>query len=298
MVQTIGNPLSWIAQAFGGGAQGVSAGVQELGGAEDGQVQIRDIHVSDLKEALSRGRADFLALRTDVIFIVVIYPMVGLLLTWFALNNQGLYLLFPLISGFALLGPVAAIGLYEMSRRREQGVKASWGDGFRVIASPSILPILVMGGFLAAVFIVWMICAHFIYGLTLGPETPESVSIFLQETFTTLPGWLMISIGSAIGFFFAAVVLAISFVSFPLLVDRSVGVPVAVVTSLNIAKRNPRTVAAWGAIVVVMLSIGVLTLFVGLIFVLPILGHATWHLYRKAVVPLSDTSSGQGLHSL
>lgn len=292
MVQTIGNPLSWIAQVFGGGAQGISSGVQELGGAEDSQVQIRDIDVSDLKEALRKGRADFLALRTDVIFIVVIYPFVGLLLAWFALNNQVLYLLFPLISGFALLGPVAAVGLYEMSRRREQGLKTSWGDGFRVITSPSIFPILALGGFLAAVFIAWMICAHFIYSITLGPALSETALVFIQDVFTTISGWVMILVGSAIGFVFAAVVLAISFVSFPLLVDRSVGVPIAVVTSLNIAKKNPKTVAAWGAIVVVFLSIGVLTLFVGLIFVLPILGHATWHLYRQAVVPLSDHSGG------
>lgn len=293
MVQTIGNPLSWIAQAFGGSAHGVSAGVQELGGADDGRVQIRDIDGSHLKEALSKGKADFLALRTDVFSIVFIYPVIGLFLVWFALNNQNLYLLFPLISGFALLGPVAAIGLYEMSRRRELGVKTSWWDGFRVIESPSILPILVLSGFLASVFLVWILSAHLVYVLTLGPEAPGSATTFLREALTTLPGWLMITIGSAIGFVFAALVLAISCVSFPMLIDRSIGLPVAVVTSLNVAKRNPRTVAAWGAIVVVLLGFSVLTLFIGLIFVLPILGHATWHLYRMAVVPLSDAASEQ-----
>lgn len=291
MVQTIGNPLSWMAQAFGGGAQGVSSGVQELGGAEDGQVELRDIDVSHLKEALNEGKADFLALRTDVFSIVFIYPVIGLFMVWFALNNQNLYLIFPLISGFALLGPVAAIGLYEMSRRRELGVKTSWWDGFRVIGSPSILPILVLSGLLATIFLVWIIFAHFVYALTLGPEAPASASVFLQEALTTVPGWLMITIGSAIGFVFAAVVLAISCVSFPMLIDRRVGLPVAVVTSLNVAKRNPRTVAAWGAIVVGLLGFGVLTLFIGLIFVLPILGHATWHLYRKAVVPRSHSAS-------
>ncbi|MGZ2258096.1 DUF2189 domain-containing protein [Roseobacter sp. A03A-229] len=291
MVRTIGNPLSWMAQAFGGGAQGVSSGVQELGGADDGQVELREIDVSHLKEALSEGKADFLALRTDVFSIVFIYPVIGLFMVWFALNNQNLYLIFPLISGFALLGPVAAIGLYEMSRRRELGVKTSWWDGFCVIGSPSILPILVLSGLLATIFLVWIIFAHFVYALTLGPEAPASASIFLQEALTTVPGWLMITIGSAIGFVFAAVVLAISCVSFPMLIDRRVGLPVAVVTSLNVAKRNPRTVAAWGAIVVGLLGFGVLTLFIGLIFVLPILGHATWHLYRKAVVPRSHSAS-------
>lgn len=291
MVQTIGNPLSWMAQAFGGGAQGVSSGVQELGGADDGQVELREIDVSHLKEALSEGKADFLALRTDVFSIVFIYPVIGLFMVWFALNNQNLYLIFPLISGFALLGPVAAIGLYEMSRRLELGVKTSWWDGFRLIGSPSILPILVLSGLLATIFLVWIIFAHFVYALTLGPEAPASASVFLQEALTTVPGWLMITIGSAIGFVFAAVVLAISCVSFPMLIDRRVGLPVAVVTSLNVAKRNPRAVAAWGAIVVGLLGFGVLTLFIGLIFVLPILGHATWHLYRKAVVPRSHSAS-------
>lgn len=291
MVQTIGNPLSWIAKAFGSGAEGIGSGVQELGRVEDGEVQIRDIDFSSLKKALSLGWADFLALRTDVVFIVLIYPVVGLLLAWFALNNQVLYLLFPLASGFALLGPVAAVGLYEMSRRREQGLETGWGDGFKIMTSPSIFPILVLGGFLAVIFLAWMTFAHALFSLTLGPKAPETAFSFLTDVFTTLPGWIMIFVGGAVGFVFAAIVLTITFVSFPLLVDRKVGVPTAVITSWNIAKRNPRTVATWGAIVVALLMVGVLTLFVGLIFVLPLLGHATWHLYRQAVAPLSSSAT-------
>lgn len=289
MVQTIGNPLSWIAKTLGSGAQGIGSGVQELGGAEDGQIQIRDIDLADLNKALSLGWADFMALRTDVFFIVLIYPVVGLLLTWLALNSQVLYLFFPLVSGFALLGPVAAVGLYEMSRRREQGLKSGWGDGFKVMASPSILPILALGSLLVVVFLIWMVFAHLIFSLTLGTDAPVTARSFLVEVFTTPSGWIMILVGGSVGFVFAAIVLTISFVSFPLLVDRKVGVPIAVVTSLNIAKRSPRTVVAWGAIVVALLTVGMLTLFVGLIFVLPLLGHATWHLYRQAVVPLSSS---------
>lgn len=290
MVQTIGNPLSWMANAFGSGAQGVGSGVQELGGAQDGEIQIRDIDFSSLRTALRQGWADFLALRTDVFFIILIYPIVGLFLTWFALNNEILHLLFPLASGFALLGPVAAVGLYEMSRRREQGLETGWGDGFRIITSPSITPLLALGGFLVVIFMAWMALAHFIFSLTLGPEAPDSARSFVVDVFTTRPGWIMILAGCAVGFVFAAIVLATSFVSFPLLVDRRVGVPIAVITSLNIAKRNPGPVAAWGAIVAALLTVGVLTLFVGLIFVLPLLGHATWHLYRQAVIPLPSTA--------
>lgn len=283
MVQTIGNPLSWVVQAFGGGSRSLGSAVHELGGAEDGPVTIRDIDLQDLRQSLGKGAADFSALRTDVLFIVLVYPIIGLLLTWFALNRGSLHLLFPLASGFALLGPVAAIGLYEMSRQREAGQPASWADGFRVISSPSIAPILALGGFLAALFLVWMLCAHVIYNLTLGPAPPSSVSGFLSDVFTTPAGWAMILVGGAVGCVFAVIVLAVSIVSFPLLIDRRVGLPVAVVTSVNVARHNPVALAAWGAIVVILLLVGVLTLFVGMIFVLPLLGHATWHLYRKAV---------------
>ncbi|MFD2739245.1 DUF2189 domain-containing protein [Sulfitobacter aestuarii] len=290
MVRTIGNPLSWTAAAFGRGAHRVGVGTSELGGEHGAVVQIRDLTADDVKLALRKGMEDFTALRTDVIFIVLIYPVLGLLLVWFALNTNLLPLAFPLISGFALLGPVAAIGLYEMSRRRELGMETSLGDGFAVINSPAFAPVLVLGFYLFAMFVAWMISAYYIYYLTLGPEAPSSISGFISDIFTTGAGWAMLIIGVIVGFFFAALVLATSVVSFPLLIDRHVGVPHAVVTSMELTKRNPGTVALWGLVVVVMLGIGAVTFFIGMIIVLPVLGHATWHLYRRAVVPLEPAA--------
>jgi uncharacterized membrane protein len=287
MVQTIGNPLSWMAQAFGSGSTGLASAVHELGGAEDGPVTIRDITIPDLREALRKGAADFMAMRTDVMFIVFVYPVIGLFLFWLAVNRDAAHLFFPFVSGFALLGPVALIGLYEMSRRREMGLETGWIDGFRVLSSPAIAPIFALGVFLAFIFVFWMVSAHIIFNLTLGPEPPASLLALVQSAVFSVPGWVMIVLGCAVGLVFAVVVLVVSLVSFPLLIDRHVGLPVAVVTSVNIAIRNPVTVAAWGGIVVALLGIGFATLFVGMIFVLPLIGHATWHLYRLAVVPLT-----------
>ena len=288
MVKTIGNPLSWAAHVFGRGSRYVEHGTKELGGEDAAPIEIRDLKISDLKIALKKGAEDFAAFRTDVIFVVIIYPVIGLLLTWVAFHRDLLPLVFPLVTGFALLGPFAAVGLYEMSRRHEQGRETSWGDAFGVVESPSFVPIVILGGYLVAIFAVWMFFAYVIYSLTLGPEPPISTAAFVNDIFSTTAGWTMMIVGVAVGFVFAALVLAISFVSFPLLLDRHVGVPKAVITSVSIALRNPGPVAAWGAIVVALLVLGMVTMFVGLIVVLPVLGHATWHLYRQAVVRIDQ----------
>ena len=284
MVNTIGNPLSFIAGVFRRGSHYVGDGVMELRNADETPIEIRDLQVSDLKVALGKGYDDFTAMRTDVMFIALVYPVIGLLLMWFVVNQELLPLLFPMVSGFALLGPIFAVGLYEMSRRREAGLDSGWSHAFGVAGSPSFIPIVILGGYLFATFFVWMLMAFGLYGLTLGPAAPTSTSGFLADVFTTTAGWVMLILGLVIGFVFAVAVLAVSVVSFPRLLDRQVGLPKAVITSVRVTKRNPIAITLWGAIVVGLLAVGVVTLFVGLIFVLPVLGHATWHLYRQAVV--------------
>ena len=283
MVKTIGNPFSWTARMFGQGAQGAGEATKEFAGRDTAPIEIRDIGVSDLKVALQKGAQDFMAFRSDVIFIIVMYPIIGFLLVWFASNTDFLPLVFPLISGFALVGPIAAIGLYEMSRRHERGEAVSWRHAFDVMQSPSFVPIIVLGGFLLSIFVAWMYVASWIYFLSLGPEPPTSIATFARDIFTTGAGWAMLVSGIGIGFLFAALVLAISVVSFPLLIDRHVGLPAAVVASVRVTAQNPVAIGAWGLVVVAFLGIGVLTLFIAMIIVLPILGHATWHLYRQAI---------------
>jgi uncharacterized membrane protein len=244
---------------------------------------IRRIAATDLRDVLAKGLADFGAYRTDVVFLCVIYPIVGLVLGRLAFGYGMLPLLFPLASGFALVGPFAAIGLYEMSRQREQGVIVTWANAFGVLRSPSFGAIVVLGLLLVVVFMAWLATAEVIYLVTLGPAPPASIAQFARDLFTTGPGWTLIVVGVGVGFLFALLVLAISVVSFPLLLDREVGVDTAVWTSVRAVAANPVPMALWGLIVAGSLVIGSLPFFVGLIVVMPVLGHATWHLYRKVV---------------
>jgi uncharacterized membrane protein len=245
--------------------------------------RIRTIAVADLRDVLARGFDDFVAKPTHIIFLGLIYPIVGLILARMTFGYDMLPLLFPLIGGFALIGPVAAVGLYELSRRREQGLDIVWTDALKVVQSPSIGAITILGAVLLAIFVGWMATALGIYRLTFGDAVPASVISFATEVLTTPAGWTLIVVGVAVGFLFAVVVLTISVVSFPLLLDRDVGPTMAVVTSVRAVAANPVPMAAWGLIVAAGLVVGSLPLFVGLAVVVPVLGHATWHLYRKVV---------------
>jgi uncharacterized membrane protein len=246
---------------------------------------VRKIGVADLKDAVAKGVDDFLAMPTHVIFLAVIYPVVGLLLAAITFGYDLMPLLFPLAGGFALIGPFAAIGLYELSRQRERGVEVSWKHAFGLLRYPSLDAIAAMGLVLMIVFLVWLATAQLLYQSLFGYALPESIRQFLSDILTTPAGWTLIIAGNGIGFLFAALAMTISVVSFPLLLDRDVGVIVAMHTSVGAVLRNPLMMAVWGLFVAAALVIGSLPFFVGLAVVLPVLAHSTWHLYRKVVEP-------------
>jgi len=278
----IRNPVEWgVDQIRSAGTAIESMG--RAGHRTEEAPAVRRITAADLGDALARGVDDFAAFRTDVAFLCVIYPLVGLVLARLVFGYELLPLLFPLASGFALVGPVAAVGLYEMSRRREAGGEVSWADAFEVVHAPSFGAILRFGLLLMAIFVVWLNAAIAIYDLTLGPALPVSVGGFVHDVFATDAGWALIGVGVGVGFLFAVIVLAISVVSVPLLLDREIGVALAIRTSLRAVAANPCPMAAWGLIVAAGLAIGSIPVFLGLIVVMPVLGHATWHLYRRVV---------------
>jgi uncharacterized membrane protein len=245
---------------------------------------VRKIGMMDLKDALAKGIEDFRAIPTHVIFLSIIYPVGALVVAQLTLNDL-VHLFFPLAAGFALIGPVAALGLYELSRRRELGLGLWWTHAFDVRHSRSIVGILSLGVLLIIIFLLWVAVAQAIYVATFGFAPPESIPNFLRQVFTTSEGWTLIVVGNGVGFLFAVVVLMISVVSFPLLLDRNVGAGVAILTSVRVVLRNPVMMAIWGLIIAGLLLIGSLPLFIGLAVVMPVLGHSSWHLYRKVVAP-------------
>ena len=284
----IQSPPAWLWEKLTAAQQDVgSAGADEYWSrraASGGVPAVRRIGLADLREALARGLGDFAASRTDIVFVCIMYPVAGLLLGNLASGAGFLPLLFPLASGFALLGPFAAVGLTEMSRRREQGLVIRWFDALGVLTAPAIGAIALYGLTLIGVLLAWLACAQWIYAATLGPLPPDSVADFARDVLTTTPGHVMMAFGVGVGFLFAAGVLVTGVVTIPLLLDRPVSMRTAMLTSLHAAQRNPLEIALWGLIVVALLVLGSLPALLGLVVVMPVLGHATWHLYRRLVV--------------
>jgi uncharacterized membrane protein len=281
----IRNPVEWLFAQFEDAAVVGSASPAEYWPSTRAAQapMVRKISLADLKIALKAGLQDFAAARTDVIFLCLIYPVLGLFIAVAEARGEFLPLLFPTAAGFTLVGPLFAIGLYEMSRQREITGQIKWLDVFAVLRSPAIGSIICMGLVLIGLFLLWLVVAQAIFNATLGPVPPASLAAFATALFTTTPGWVMIGAGFAAGGVFAVIVLAVSVVSFPLLLDRPVGIATAIRTSMLAVRRNPGPLAVWGIIVAGGLVLGSLPLFIGLIVVLPILGHSTWHLYRQLV---------------
>ena len=253
--------------------------------AATGDVTIRRIGLGDLRLALRRGWEDFLATPTQLVFLCVLYPVIGLTAATLMAGGEVRHLFYPLAAGFALVGPVAALGVYEISRRRERGEETSWLNAFDVRHSPSLPSILALGVLLLAIFVAWMFTARGLYdAIFAGMPAAEGPGAFLRQVLRTPEGWRLMLLGNGAGLVFAGLVLSLTVVSFPLLLDRPVGAGAAVRASLRAVALNPGPMLLWGAIVAAVLAVACIPLFVGLAVAVPVLGHATWHLYR-ALMP-------------
>jgi uncharacterized membrane protein len=250
------------------------------------EIGIRTIGLNDLWQSLKEGYDDFSAAPTVGMFLaVLLYLLFALLFTLFLVGENLLHLAFPMVAGLTLIGPVVSVGLFEMSRRRERGLDVSWRSTFDFVHSASFAPILALSVLMMALYVAWLFSAQFLYFGIFGGDPPVSASDFVTQLVTTRRGAGLIVYGNLLGFIFAFAALAISVVAFPLLLDRPASVATAVAVSIRAVTSNLMVMAIWGLIVVVLLAAGAIVFLIGLAAVLPILGHATWHLYRKVVEP-------------
>ncbi len=247
------------------------------------KIPVRTISNADADSALREGWADFMEMRGDLIFVGLIYALVGIVAATAIMGGPLLALLFPIVAGVGLLGPVAALGFYEMARRRESGLQSNWQHFLDFRKRPSAEDIGIVAALLVAIFVAWIFAASGLYLALFGWWEPPSIGAFLTRVFTTPEGWALILIGNAIGLGFAALVLGLSVVSLPMLVDCNISAAEAVSTSWRAARANPGVMFRWGVIVAALLVLGSIPFFVGLAAVLPWLGYATWHLYTKLV---------------
>lgn len=251
---------------------------------------IRNITIHDLFDALAKGIEDAKAKPSFVPFVIGIYPLVSVIAIMVLFNYDYLPLLFPVVSGTVLIGPFVTIALCEVSRRRERGLNYAELEGYNFFGAPAIKDILLLGLLMIGLFLFWLATAMTLYGMTVGdewrtvPSAPDSMVEFARTLFSTSGGWTLIVLGNLFGLFFAVISLCVGTVSFPLLLDRDVSIGVAVRTSIAAVKQNPVNMAVWGLIVVVLLIAGAIPFLAGLAVVVPVLGHATWHLYRRSVV--------------
>jgi uncharacterized membrane protein len=245
--------------------------------------EVRRIDQGDLGWALSEGWKDFREKRGDVIFLALIYPVVGLAAGVAVFNSQMLPLFFPLVAGLSIFGPAVAAGFYEIARRRELGLDSTWVHFFDPLRGRSRTALILLTAGLAVLFAGWVLAAWAIYAATIGASEPAGIADFFHRLFATPQGWTLIVVGNLVGFAFAVVALVLAVVSFPLVVDKPVDAGTAVMTSVHAVMQNRAVMASWGLRVAGLLVLGSLPGFVGLAIVLPVLGYATWHLYTRLV---------------
>lgn len=245
--------------------------------------EIQDVSLNDLLEALGAGMRDFQSAPLYGLFFGGFYAVGG----WFMMFLLGYldihFYVYPLATGFALIAPFVAAGLYEVSRRLERGEPLSWANVLGSVRQTGGKDLVYMVLVMTFSYIIWVDIAAALYVMFFG-LSPLGFVELLNAILTTPTGFVFFMVGNLVGLFLGLVVFSVSVVSFPLLYDRSIDFVSAMITSVKVVRANPKAMLVWCFMIVAALAISILSAFVGLLVLLPIFGHASWHLYRRALV--------------
>ena len=240
------------------------------------------ISTADLRAALSAGLSDIARAPLQSLFFGIAFSILGVAIARLLVVVGSSYWVLPLAAGFPLIGPFAAIGLYEISRRLEEGEPVTWGNVLGAVWRSSRSQIASYAFVTVFVFLAWAWLAHLIFALFVGLAPPENTSSAVQLMLST-EGISMLIVGTIVGGALATILFCISVVSVPLLLDRDIDIVSAMVTSVKAVLVSQKTMIVWGLVITALCVLAMLPMFIGMIAVFPLLGHASWHLYRRAV---------------
>ncbi|MBT1159020.1 DUF2189 domain-containing protein [Aminobacter anthyllidis] len=257
----------------------------KAGGKRPGALpEIRALTVDDIRQSLSKGAADFANCPIIGLVIALVFVVIGLAITTSLLVLHKPWLIYPFAIGFPLVGPFAAVGLYEVSRRLEAGQVPTPGEVLKVIWAQRRREVSWMAFVMLFVFWVWMYQIRLLMALILGRMSYATLDRFADLVLTTPEGWIFLGLGHVEGAALALVLFSITVISIPMLLDREVDFITAMLTSIRTVLASPLVMLGWGLVVTLMVLAACVPFFLGLLVALPVLGHATWHLYRRAVV--------------
>lgn len=246
---------------------------------------VRQIKPRDVSEAVVAGIRDFQSAPLYGLLFGGFYALGGLIMVMSATSLGLPWLAYPLAAGFMLIAPFVATGLYEVSRRREAGQELSLSGVLGVVWAQKGRELSWMAFVTLFVMIMWLYQVRLLLALFLGFQSFSSVEEFIRVVLTTNEGLMFLLVGHIVGAILAAILFSLTVVSFPLLLERDVDFVTAMITSVRAVAANPMVMLGWAAVIVALTAISLAPFFLGLLVTLPVLGHATWHLYRRLVEP-------------